>query len=69
MTTTKQSWIKRSMAVLLAVIMVMSMGVANVFAAGGGSELATFEITETTADSAVLTVTRIPEPMDITNVY
>ena len=34
MTTTKQSWIKRSMAVLLAVIMVMSMGVANVFAAG-----------------------------------
>lgn len=35
MTTTKQSWIKRSMAVLLAVIMVMSMGVANVFAADG----------------------------------
>ena len=34
MTTTKQSWIKRSMAVLLAVMMVMSMGVANVFAAG-----------------------------------
>ena len=66
MTTTKQSWFKRSLAVLLAVMMVMSMGVANVFAAGGGSELATFEITETTADSAVLTVTRIPEPMDIT---
>lgn len=35
MTTTKQSWLKRSLAVLLAVIMVMSMGVANVFAAGG----------------------------------
>lgn len=34
MTTTKQSWLKRSLAVLLAVIMVMSMGVANVFAAG-----------------------------------
>jgi len=34
MTTTKQSWIKRSLAVLLAVMMVMSMGVANVFAAG-----------------------------------
>lgn len=33
MTTTKQSWIKRSLAVLLAVMMVMSMGVANVFAA------------------------------------
>ncbi len=35
MTTTKQSWLKRSLAVLLAVMMVMSMGVANVFAAGG----------------------------------
>ena len=34
MTTTKQSWLKRSLAVLLAVMMVMSMGVANVFAAG-----------------------------------
>ena len=33
MTTTKQSWLKRSLAVLLAVMMVMSMGVANVFAA------------------------------------
>ena len=35
MTTTKQSWLKRSLAVLLAVMMVMSMGVADVFAAGG----------------------------------
>ena len=35
MTTTKQSWLKRSLAVLMAVMMVMSMGVANVFAAGG----------------------------------
>ena len=33
MTTTKQSWLKRSLAVLLAVMMVMSMGVANVFTA------------------------------------
>ena len=33
-TTTKQSWLKRSLAILLAVMMVMSMGVANVFAAG-----------------------------------
>lgn len=33
MTTTKQSWLKQSLAVLLAVMMVMSMGVANVFAA------------------------------------
>ena len=31
MTTTKQSWLKRSLAALLAVMMVMSMGVANVF--------------------------------------
>lgn len=38
MTTTKQSWLKRSLAVLLAVMMVMSMGVANVFAAGGESD-------------------------------
>ena len=30
-----------------------------------GSELATFEITNTTVDSAELTVTRIPEPLDI----
>lgn len=33
MTTTKQSWLKRSLAVLLVVMMVMSMGVANAFAA------------------------------------
>ena len=32
MTTTKQSWFKRSLAVLLAVMMVMSMGIMNVFA-------------------------------------
>ena len=63
MTTTKQSWFKRSLAILLAVMMVMSMGMVNAFAAG--SELATFEITNTTADSAELTVTRIPEPLDI----
>lgn len=29
MTTTKQSWLKRSLAMLLAVMMVMSMGVTN----------------------------------------
>lgn len=32
MTTTKRSWLKRVMSVFLAVMMVMSMGVANVFA-------------------------------------
>ena len=37
MTTTKQSWLKRSLAVLLAVMMVMSMGVANVFASATSS--------------------------------
>ena len=34
MTTTTQSLLKRSLAALVAVMMVMSMGVANVFAAG-----------------------------------
>lgn len=29
MTTTKQSWFKRSLAVLLAIMMVMSLGVTN----------------------------------------
>lgn len=38
MTTTKQSWLKRSLAMLLAVMMVMSMGVTNAFAADSGSE-------------------------------
>ena len=33
MTPTKQSWLKRSLAMLLAVRMVMSMGVTNAFAA------------------------------------
>ncbi|RAQ28663.1 hypothetical protein DPQ25_07645 [Hydrogeniiclostridium mannosilyticum] len=33
MTTTKRSWFKRSLSVLLAVTMVLSMGVLNVFAA------------------------------------
>ncbi len=33
MTTAKKSWFKRSLAVLLAVMMVMSMGISDVFAA------------------------------------
>ena len=33
MTTTKQSWFKRSLAVLLAIMMVMSMGMTNALAA------------------------------------
>lgn len=31
MTTTKQSWLKRSLAMLLAVMMVMSMGVTKLW--------------------------------------
>ena len=31
MTTTKQSWFKRSLAVLLAIMMVMSLGVTKLY--------------------------------------
>lgn len=31
MTTTKQSWFKRSLAVLLAIMMVMSLGVTKLW--------------------------------------
>ena len=54
MTTTKQSWFKRSLAVLLAVMMVMSMGVANVFAQTTEISASVAEITET---EAKLTIT------------
>lgn len=54
MTTTKQSWLKRSLAVLLAVMMVMSMGVANVFAQTTEISASVAEITET---EAKLTIT------------
>lgn len=54
MTTTKQSWLKRSLAVLLAVMMVMSMGVANVFAQAAEISASVAEITET---EAKLTIT------------
>ena len=54
MTTTKQSWFKRSLAVLLAVMMVMSMGVANVFAQAAEISASVAEITET---EAKLTIT------------
>ena len=58
MTTTKQSWLKRSLAVLLAVMMVMSMGVANVFAAedfsAKTSNLIEVTVTETTEVGATI---------------
>ena len=57
MTTTKQSWFKRSLAVLLAVMMVMSMGVTNVFAADfftKTSSLIEITVTETTEVGATI---------------
>ena len=57
MTTTKQSWFKRSLAVLLAVMMVMSMGVTNVFATDfftKTSSLIEITVTETTEVGATI---------------
>ena len=60
MTTTKQSWLRRSLAVLLAVMMVMSMGVANVFAAedfsAKTSNLIEVTVTETTETGATINI-------------
>ena len=59
MTTTKQSWLKRSLAVLLAVMMVMSMGVINVFAADfftKTSSLIEITVTETTETGATINI-------------
>ena len=60
MTTTKQSWLKRSLAVLLAVMMVMSMGVADVFAAedfsAKTSNLIEVTVTETTETGATINI-------------
>ena len=59
MTTTKQSWFKRSLAVLLAIMMVMSMGVINVFAADfftKTSSLIEITVTETTETGATINI-------------
>ena len=59
MTTTKQSWFKRSLAVLLAVMMVMSMGVTNVFATDfftKTSSLIEITVTETTETGATINI-------------
>ena len=55
MTTAKQSWFKRGLAILLAVMMVFSMGIANVFAMEGNA--ATLSVSEETEEGAVLSVT------------
>lgn len=54
MTTTKQSWLKRSLAVLLAVMMVMSMGITNVFAQTSALSVNVTDVGET---EAKLTIT------------
>ena len=54
MTTTKQSWFKRSLAVLLAVMMVMSMGITNVFAQTSALSVNVTDVGET---EATLTIT------------
>ncbi len=66
MTTTKQSWFKRSLAVLLAVMLVMSMGLTNAFAVGMTEEMqvVSFGITEPTENGATLKMTRIPAGYD-----
>ena len=60
MTTTKQSWLKRGLSVLLAVMMVMSMGVVNVFAAvefiTKTATLIEVTVTETTETGATINI-------------
>ena len=57
MTTTKQSWFKRSLAVLLAIMMVMSMSMTNALAADFStktSSLIEITVTETTEVGATI---------------
>ena len=54
MTTTKQSWFRRSLAMLLAVMMVMSMGITNVFAQTSALSVNVTDVGET---EAKLTIT------------
>ena len=59
MTTTKQSWFKRSLAVLLAIMMVMSMGMTNALAADfftKTSSLIEITVTETTETGATINI-------------
>ena len=54
MTTTKQSWFKRSFAMLLAVMMVVSTGITNVFAQTSALSVNVTDVGET---EAKLTIT------------
>ena len=59
MVATKQSWLRRSLAFLLIVAMILSMGVINVFAAKSSTETATLievTVTETTEAGATINI-------------
>ena len=59
MVATKQSWLRRSLAFLLVVAMIMSMGVINVFAAESSTETANLievTVTETTEAGATINI-------------
>ena len=59
MVATKQSWLRRSLAFLLVVAMIMSMGIVNVFAAESSTETANLievTVTETTEAGATINI-------------
>lgn len=59
MVATKQSWLRRSLAFLLVVAMILSMGVINVFAAKSSTETANLievTVTETTEAGATINI-------------
>lgn len=59
MVATKQSWLRRSLAFLLIVAMILSMGVINVFAAESSTETANLievTVTETTEAGATINI-------------
>lgn len=59
MVATKQSWLRRSLAFLLVVAMILSMGVINVFAAESSTETANLievTVTETTETGATINI-------------
>ena len=59
MIATKQSWLRRSLAFLLVVAMIMSMGIVNVFAAESSTETANLievTVTETTEAGATINI-------------
>ena len=66
MVATKQLWLRRSLAFLLVVAIIMSMGIVNVFAVGMTEEMqvVSFGITEPTENGATLKMTRIPAGYD-----